>query len=181
MNKKIFILITSISLCGCRASTDIKTTALTNRSNAVIRQGTINNYKRESPYTNDDLVDSTSEFDKNTTLTERRAKKIAHAVTKIERIDKASVVLNSNSAIIGIEVSGELDDARLINLKKEVEKEVRLVDKDLDRIAVTASKELVERVSKMADFVSGEPEEEKGTQSLNKETKEIIQKLTPQF
>jgi YhcN/YlaJ family sporulation lipoprotein len=120
-------------------------------------------------------IDSAKEYDETSETTELRAEKIARAVNEIEGIEKVSVIITGNSAIVGIEFIGELTDQRLIEAKRAVEKKVKSTDSTLDHVAVTAVSELITRMDKIADY-STEAEKNNG---LNKEQEEQINSLTP--
>ncbi len=113
------------------------------------------------------------EFEAASETTANRADRIAQSVAKISGIGQASVVISGNTAIVGIEVSGILDDAKLIKLKGEAEKEVKRTDPSIEHVAVTAAAELVRRVTNMADSVAG------GQTPANERMGDVIRQLTP--
>ncbi len=186
MRKFIYITFClALCLAGCAAGKGSSVqNKVQNRGNAIISPGATNHYKRPAPYQNSNLIDSTAEFDQQSTATERRSQLIAQEAAKVKGVDKVSVVLNNNSALIGVEIRGNIDDAALVKMKKDVEDAVRQADKTLERVAVTASMELTERITKIADFVHENPD---GTQPdwaaspVNPDSKagHVIEELTP--
>lgn len=122
-----------------------------------------------------EIHDDVENFESATITTEQRAQNIADHITKMDGIERTSVVITGNTAIVGIEITGELEDRKLMKLKTEVEKEVRRMDKELKHVAVTAAAELVQRITNIADSVTVDEE----PPSTSPEMREIIQKLTP--
>jgi len=122
--------------------------------------------------------DTVENFEQTNESTSERAERVAQAVTALNGIDTASVVISGDTAIVGIQITGALDDARLIKLKGEVEKEALRTDGGLTHVAVTASAELVKRVTNMSDAVAGD--HESGSDALpNEQAKDIVRSLTP--
>ena len=142
-------------------------TALTNMANVTT-------------HTNNSLnIDTATEFDTAGKNTHAKAEKIAHAVSEIEGIDKVSVIITGNSAIVGIEVKDELTDSKLIELKKKAENKARSVETTLDHVAVTAGAELIKRIEHIADFSWLPENDSKAQNGLNSEQERIINSLTP--
>ncbi|MDR2903882.1 MAG: YhcN/YlaJ family sporulation lipoprotein [Clostridiales bacterium] len=100
-----------------------------------------------------------SASDQQTLSAETRAKRIADAIERMADIKEAYAVVTGNTAIVGINLNGESDDARVIEVKTLVDRTVKSVDQEITHVAVTASPELVDRIIKM---VGGEqtPQEE---------------------
>jgi YhcN/YlaJ family sporulation lipoprotein len=149
-----FIFIAAaVFMCCCDAP---RSEALQTRGNAIIRNGATKRFKHEAPYASTDDA-ATDDTDADNALAEKRAQLIAERVTSVEGVDRASVVINNNTAIIGIEVRDEMDDADVAQVKEKAEQAARAYDKNIERVVVTASDELVERLLKRADCVSGSP------------------------
>lgn len=149
MKKNILLILTVFAIfnTGCQQKNSTEQT----RANAVVRGGYAQTYKRESPYNNSNLIE-TSEAEPPS-RTKARAENLSYAIVRLEGIQAVSVVLNHKTAIIGIEVNPELDSAKLIKLKKDVEREVKMCDHGVDHVSVTADPALVERVNNVADFI----------------------------
>ncbi len=179
-----------MSGCGANGSEKIQT-----RANATVKDGITRLYKRKEIYNNLDEVlnsnmpDTVHDFDEKTHDTERRTKVIADGVTKMKGIKRASVVISGNTAIVGIEVEGDLTDASLIKYKTDVDKKVKSIDKAINHVSVTASLELVGQINDIADSAasdSGTSNSAADKKSADKphvdgHTEEIITKLTPVF
>jgi YhcN/YlaJ family sporulation lipoprotein len=165
----IFLIIASAAFlcsCGTQNGETIQT-----RGAAIIKNGETKRFKREAPYVSKD--DAVDEADAKNALAEKRAQLIARQVTNIDGVDRASVVINNNTAIIGVEVRDEMDDADVAAIKKAVKSLAQDYDKNLERVVVTASDELVERLLKRSDCVMDSP--------IDPESREgkIIEKFTP--
>ncbi|MDR3239780.1 MAG: YhcN/YlaJ family sporulation lipoprotein, partial [Clostridiales bacterium] len=106
--------------------------------------------------------------------TDDRAKKIADAVTELEEIDKASVVITGNTAIVGIQTKDSQNDSGLIKTKERVEAKVKSIDKDVDHVGVTAANDLVKRISRMSD--AGNSKKYPG---YSREVRDIADRLAP--
>ncbi len=169
---KKLVLLFCILLTGCGGS---QTEGVQNRANAIISDRTTNNYKRESPYINRNCVDAPEDFDEHNQLTEQRSEKIAKNVSALEKVDKAFVTINGNSCIVAIEISDINGDEELIELKSLVKEKVISVDKDLEHVAVTISKELTENLYK------GGESKDKSPVSPKSEAGKLIDQLTPAF
>lgn len=145
---KIFITLSCVLLIGCENEVG-KNMNLQN--NAMISSEKSKTYKRTGDYKNDEnIINTSDEFDIQAENTEERAEKLSYAVSNLKGITKSTVYVTGNIAIIGIEVDGELTDRELIKFKKEVEHKARETDKNLERVAVTASLELVGRMNNIA-------------------------------
>ncbi len=175
---------------GCAgANVGDKAAALQNRAIANIEDGTTNVYEHSGNYRleTDKVTDNAVEAeDRNTLLTSDRAKKIATAVAGLDSVKKASAVITGNRVIIGIQLAGELTDENLLKTKKEVESLVKDIDRKIEHVAVTATEDLMKRISKLANSaVSGEDEEEteqKGsdtTPHYNERLEDVVGQLTP--
>lgn len=167
-----------IFCCGCtpRTSPD----RFENSASRVrINKGVSKTYKRQNPESSlipyETPPETAKEFEADNISSSQRAKLISKAVTDLEGIEKASVIITGKTAIVGIETVGELDDAKLTAYKKEVEETVKLTDKYIKMVAVTAAGELVQRITGMADSVT---EEEKGTED-NPDFQDIIFQIAP--
>ncbi len=155
--KNIFLVSAFVMLlCGCTATPDANT--IQNRASVVAPESK-----------------EVKEFDNSTQDTAIRAQKIANIVSNIDGVEKSSVVITGDTAIIGIELVGELEDRKLIKLKTEVEKEVKKADASLDHVAVTAAAELVKRITNVSDSVSSEDTVPKTDSRIEK----IIRRFTP--
>lgn len=162
MRKIIFTVFAVLILTGCKSSSLPNKAALQTRANTV--------GEAIPPPTND-----VAEFEAGGKTTEERAQAIAALVTDMSEIERASVVITGKNAIVGIEIAGELDDRKLIKLKTQVEKEIRKMDPDISHVAVTASADLVQRITNITDSVTVDDK----PPVTDEHMQEVIRKLTP--
>jgi hypothetical protein len=128
------------------------------------------------------LDESTGTLDESTGMLDEpageRCGRLAKHISGVEGVDKASVVITGNTAIIGISLAGELEDysdSQLMRLKSRIENEARLFDSELGYVAVTTSIELTERVNDLADPLGVDDTPPQN----NPEVERIIEELTP--
>lgn len=115
---------------------------------------------------------------RSSSTTAERAEKLERHVTGIEGVDRASVVITGNTAIVGISLAGELEDfsdRRLMRLKARIESEIRQLEPSLAYVAVTASNEFVERINDIADPLGVDDTPPR----INPDIDRIIDELTP--
>ena len=89
------------------------------------------------------------EFEMKGLTAEMRAELLAEKIEEMDAIDKAYVVVTGNTAIVGIDLEQEMNDAKLIELKRVIERRVVAADQGIKHAVVTASKDLVEKILKM--------------------------------
>jgi len=107
-----------------------------------------------------------------------RAIKLERCISGIEDVDRASVVITGNTAMIGISLAGETEDfsdRRLMRLKSRVESEARRLDPELIHVAVTTSSEFIERINNFADPLGVDDTPPR----INPDLKRVIDELTP--
>lgn len=158
--KKIFcVILLALSLSSC--NDEGEKNVIIKSTNFSITEGTSKTYKnRAAANTSDGELASD-----NKTNTER-AQIICKAVTKMEGIDKAAVIISGNAAIVGITTSDELTDQKLTKLKKDVEEKVMLTDKSVRITAVTAAADLVERITELSIMNTTIPEDRLDTHNI---------------
>lgn len=149
----ISIIYVSLCLAGCggKSKTIQNNSTLPNpqsRGSLNIVDGRTKNYNNNfnNWMTSDNDV---KDFEQKNLSANTRAEKIATAVENMAEIKEAYAVVTGNTAIVGINLEGAANDARLIEIKRLVEKEVKSTDSDINHVAVTASPELVEKITNM--------------------------------
>jgi YhcN/YlaJ family sporulation lipoprotein len=156
VRKTLYIALAFISLCACASRNEMSITR--NRPAAFYEKGTNRVYRRSGDYS---LKTPDSSEPMPSETEEKRAEKLAEAITKLEGIKKATVVITGSTALVGIETNKAIEDAELIDIKRLVEEQISIVDKAIDHISVTTSEDLVHRISRMSDAgISEKPPEE---------------------
>ena len=107
-----------------------------------------------------------------------RGEMLERHLTGVEGVDKASVVVTGNTAIIGISLAGgfeDYSDRQLMRIKANVENEARQLDPELAHVAVTAADEFIERVNNLADPLGASDTPPR----INPEIDRFIEELAP--
>ncbi len=147
--KKTLILLIILCLCAC--------SNIANRANAI-----------GNPQPTDEVAHFQDDAEDSKALADTLAKK----VTGLDGIQSARVLVNGNTAIVGIDLKERADDIKLMATKKTVEDAVREIVPHFERIAVTAAPELVEKITKISEHSKKPP-------SYKKDLEDIISSLTP--
>lgn len=104
-----------------------------------------------------------------------RAAKIASKVAKIPEVNKATVVISGNTALVGIDMKSKVQGAHETTVKKKVEKTVRDTDKAIKNVSVTSDPDLYTRINNIAKGIAaGRPLSE-----FTKQISEILKRITP--
>jgi len=109
-----------------------------------------------------------------------RSENLVKHITGMEGVDRASVIITGNTAIIGISLAGELEgytDRRLMRLKSRIKKEALMIDPELRHVAVTATGEFMERLNNLADPLGADDSPPRIDPSIER----VINELTPPF
>lgn len=131
----ICIILSALILCSC-SSGEVKNN-LKKSTNFTITEGASKTYRNKA------VTGNAASESKTST---ERARILSDMVTGMDGIEKASVIISGNAAIVGITTEGELTEQSLSKLKKEIEEKVRISDKGIRIVAVTAAPDLVERI-----------------------------------
>jgi YhcN/YlaJ family sporulation lipoprotein len=104
-----------------------------------------------------------------------RAAKIASNVAKLPEVNKATVVISGNTAIVGIDMKANVQGTHETQVKKKVEKTVRDTDKGIKNVSVTSDPDLYTRINNIAKGIAaGRPLSE-----FTKQITEILKRITP--
>lgn len=104
-----------------------------------------------------------------------RAAKIATNVAKLPEVNKATVVISGNTAIVGIDMKASVQGTHETQVKKKVEKTVRDTDKSIKNVSVTSDPDLYKRIENIAKGIAaGRPLSE-----FTKQITEILKRITP--
>lgn len=104
-----------------------------------------------------------------------RANRIAAAVAKLPNVNRATVVITGNTALVGIDMKGHVEKAGITKVKKEVEKTVKSTDKAIKNVSVTADPDLYNRINSIAaEIARGKP-----VSGFAREISEILRRITP--
>ena len=101
-------------------------------------------------------------------------KGVEEKIGMISEIEKARVVVNGNTALVGVEFDGQYQGEMTERIHDMVAGEVQAADANVQSVAVTAEKEDVEKINSIADRIAaGTPVNE-----LENEIDSIIRNVT---
>jgi len=92
------------------------------------------------------------------TSEDTRAQIIADAVLRLPNVAAATAVITGSTAIVGISVAGDLEDARLIALKHDAELAAMAADSSVTHVAVSAAFDSFRRIIDMPGSAHAGPE-----------------------
>lgn len=164
------IMALSISLTGCKATkkpSPTRYTPTTPRTTPAPSPGMTTPAPSRTP--------TTPTPAKRPVLQSTRAAKIATNVAKLPEVNKATVVISGNTAIVGIDMKASVQGTHETQVKKKVEKTVRDTDKGIKNVSVTSDPDLYKRIDNIAKGIAaGKPLSE-----FTKQITEILKRITP--
>lgn len=164
------IMALSISLTGCKATkkpSPTRYTPTTPRTTPAPSPGMTTPAPSRTP--------TTPAPAKRPVPQSTRAAKIATNVAKLPEVNKATVVVSGNTAIVGIDMKASVQGTHETQVKKKVEKTVRDTDKSIKNVSVTSDPDLYKRIDNIAKGIAaGRPLSE-----FTKQITEILKRITP--
>lgn len=150
------------------------------RNNNMIGQDRTNNNNLTDMDNNmnrrDTDLGSNVERDNNTEddMSER-ADEIAEEISDLNNINNTSVLINNDTAIVGVDMENDAEGEVTTDLKQQIERIVKNVDDDIDNVNITADPDLFTRISNMAeDIGNGRP-----VSGFADQFQEILRRITP--
>ena len=105
----------------------------------------------------------------------KKAKQMASMIAALPEIEKATVLLTGNTALVGIHISQTLSNDQLDALKEKIQNQIQKEQPHIRHVSVTHSPELVGRMTVIAeDIMEGRP-----IQGLADEIGVILRRATP--
>lgn len=105
----------------------------------------------------------------------QRATQIAKDINSIDGVEKATVIITGETALIGLNLGDSLNDEQISNIKKLAETKTKDSNNGIKNAAVTASPEIVQRITNLAnDIKEGKP-----ISGLADELGNLIKRVTP--
>lgn len=102
-----------------------------------------------------------------------RASNIANAVSKINGVDKTTVVISGNNALVGIRQNENGSTGDVDNLKNNIVSTVKRTDKGIKNVYVTSDMSLYNRIDRIARDIT----EGKTLTNYTDEIDDIIRKI----
>ena len=146
MNRLIKLICLAFVVClsACSAAeANIEARIPLPEASGRLTNGRTANYKA-------DISKDIKEFDSKSDKAHSLADRVADSAESSEEVERAYAVITGNVAIIGINLSRELEDSKLIQLKRKIEKGVLELSDEIDHVAITAAPELVEKIYGMS-------------------------------
>lgn len=157
----VILLITAVTLLGCRPQQ--------RPAPPDTNDDGIPDTRYDNMQPNEDMDMGMNEYPTD------RADRIADAVENIQGVDRASVVITGDTALVGVDIDNNLAENTVNDFTKTIRRTVANVDNRIDTVLVTTDTGLYERIDNMAeDLRRGRPISYYGN-----EIREIMQQMTP--
>lgn len=119
-------------------------------------------------------INNTNNMD-NSNAMNKDASKIAKKITDLNEVNKASVLISGDEAVIGVNLRGNTQGTMTNALREKIEKMVKKEDSSVNKISITTDPSIVTRINTMATDVDG------GNMIDNfaDEVRDLIRKITP--
>ncbi|SDX55424.1 YhcN/YlaJ family sporulation lipoprotein [Tepidimicrobium xylanilyticum] len=104
-----------------------------------------------------------------------RANAIARRITNLNEVNRCSVLLSGDTAIVGVDINDNFEGKMSENLKIKIENIVKDMDNNITNVSVTADPDLFTRISNMAkDIREGRP-----ITGFARQFQEILRRISP--
>lgn len=177
--KKLYLIlfISLIVLGGC--SSNNKNVQNETKQNTANNTNNIGNYDGRNASGINNIVD-TKNISNVKTITassdlSKRASTIANDLKSLDNVEKATVIIVGNVALVGLNLSDNLSSEQINQIKKQAENRAVATDNNITNAAVTASPELVQSIANLANDVEGG----KPLTGMVDELSNIIQRIKP--
>lgn len=182
-SKYFMFLLCIFILTGCSKNITINTRSLENRieninedqysPNKIETRGLMEEFKRTTPYNIPEQVEKNTIWDIK--YSSERAKNIAEVIKALPKVEKVTVIVTGNTAVVGAELASNVKHKEVDEIKKLIEEKTYSADASLKNVSVTVSPEIVKRINYIAqDLNKGKPIE-----GLAEELGSIIRRITP--
>lgn len=113
--------------------------------------------------------------DNNMNNLSRRANSIARRIAQLNEVNRCSVLLSGDTAIVGVDMANNLEGRMTTELKQNIENIVKDMDNNIKNVSITADPDLFTRISNMArDIRDGRP-----ITGFANQFQEILRRITP--
>lgn len=113
--------------------------------------------------------------DNNMNNLSRRANSIARRIAQLNEVNRCSVLLSGDTAIVGVDIANNLEGRMTTELKQKIENIVKDMDNNIKNVSITADPDLFTRISNMArDIRDGRP-----ITGFANQFQEILRRITP--
>lgn len=145
-----------------------------NRNNTMMNDGIVRNGRLNDNMMNDSMMGNNNNMTTNMTGISQRASTIAKRVNALDGINNASVLIDGDTAIVGCDIGGTMDNKMTTNLKQRVEAAVKVADKNIKKVSVTLDPNIYSRIKTTStNMMNGNP-----AKSFTQDIKDIMQDIT---
>lgn len=147
----------------------------TNLNNGMIRNNNnLNNgMVRDDTNLNSGIMNNTN-LSTNVNNLGTRANAIAKRVAALPEVNSASVLINGNTAIVGCDLKNNTSNTISSNLRQKIDAAVKVADKDIKNISITADPSIHTRIRTMSTKVNnGNP-----ITGFTTEIQDILRRIT---
>lgn len=140
------LLMVSLSLSSCRKSYENENHIIIRAEGRIKQHETMVYQNKDGYYTKDFVIDDFTEPEKSA---KERAERIESLVLEFKEINKVSVIVLENRAIVGIKV---LNTTEYEALEKDVAKVIKNDDESINHVTITFDSDLIEVIDNAVDF-----------------------------
>jgi len=145
------------------------------RLNTNINDATPRSNDRLNTNLNDGMERPDNRSSTGMTDTDNNAKDLAKQIADLPEVDKASVVVTDDTALVGCQLRGDTQDTMTTSLRNKIEDIVKKSNKNIKDVSITTDPDLYGRIKGIAnDMGTGNPIE-----GFTNEIKDIIRNITP--
>ncbi len=104
-----------------------------------------------------------------------RADNIVNEIVRLEEVRRATVVITENTAVVGVNLTPDVQGEMTTETKRKIEDVVRRTDRQIDRVSVTADPELFQRIENIVrETGRGRP-----LSGFGREIEDLVRRITP--
>ncbi|MGQ9556924.1 MAG: YhcN/YlaJ family sporulation lipoprotein [Desulfurispora sp.] len=103
------------------------------------------------------------------------ARRLAARAAQVDGVNRATVVLSGNTAMVGLDIKAKLPKSRIDAIKKEVAAVIKKEDTRIRDVLVSTDADMVTRLKKIASGIN----EGRPVSSFRDEINDIMRRLSP--
>lgn len=155
----VLALVLSLSIVGC--TNDPNDTGMNNRDR-LSTQTRINNrwdnkandnWNRDNVGMRDDLNNGMTR-PKNLNNKMDNSKNLAKDISNIPEVSKASVVVNDDTALVGVNLRGKTQNTMTNTLRRKIEKMVKDKNNDIKNVSITTDPDIYTRINNISTSIN---------------------------
>lgn len=172
----ILALVIGIGMVGCARNPARPNTPYNNQLNRNMNftdDGTNMNRNLNNNLNNRNINDNN--LNNRDNLVSDRSDEIADKVSELKEVNRAAVVISGNTALVGVNITDNVEGNMTNNLKDRIEDVVRATDNNIRNVSVTANADLYSRIENIGkDMRNGRP-----LSGFAEEIEEILRRINP--